>query len=340
MVSLNRLSTLPAVVLSILLNLTGCAGERPGGQTSRMFPDETIPLNALRGMDGEILVQATSLSLGELTFLDVTVVSGGVLEVHAGAASFAHGRLHFSLRVDGPLASPEIALELHGEAIELGAIPALADLLEGGASRLELQLKGRGDNIRDVLATANGKLTLVVGKGRLLGSSLASVRAGILPPLFASVNPLSDPKPSELECAVLRFDIQNGIANSDNGIGLQTQNVTVVGLGTVDLRTEQLDLGLLPKTRGGVDVLGGMVRITGTLQAPRPKIDAQLMLSEGAAWSAGLATAGLSSVARFLGRRDAGTAGACATAADDTRGQSAADQREAQPTTEPGLSVE
>ena len=220
----------------------------------------------------------------------------------------------------GPMGAPHVVFDAHAEGVHLGLLPALDEMLDGGASRITVHLDGYGNNIRDILASANGGLLLIAGGGQLRSRRLDSVSAGLVAGLLATLNPLSKPQPSELECAVLRFDIHDGIAHSDRGIGLQTRKVSVVGMGRVDLRTEQVDLGVRPQPRGAIartdNAFAGVIRITGTLRAPRAEISTQYMLQEGTALGSTLATAGLSNLAGFLHQRVVDTANACQAAAN------------------------
>lgn len=312
-----------AVLVAIILGAAGCTREPPDDAAVRLFPDNPLPLDSLRAVDRTIFVQLASIELSDLVLRDVSlpiVSRGSILEIRDGAAVLAEGDVQFSMRVDGPMGAPHVVFDAHAEGVHLGLLPALDEMLDGGASRITVHLDGYGNNIRDILASANGGLLLIAGGGQLRSRRLDSVSAGLVAGLLATLNPLSKPQPSELECAVLRFDIHDGIAHSDRGIGLQTRKVSVVGMGRVDLRTEQVDLGVRPQPRGAIartdNAFAGVIRITGTLRAPRAEISTQYMLQEGTALGSTLATAGLSNLAGFLHQRVVDTANACQAAAN------------------------
>lgn len=74
---------------------------------------------------------------------------------------------------------------------------------------------------------------------------------------------------TRIECAVFNFGVREGPASSREGVALRTDQLTVLGGGLVDLKTEGIDIGVQPKPRSGsglnVASLGGdLVRIGGT----------------------------------------------------------------------------
>ncbi len=68
---------------------------------------------------------------------------------------------------------------------------------------------------------------------------------------------------------MFNFGVREGPASSREGVALRTDQLTVLGGGLVDLKTEGIDIGVQPKPRSGsglnVASLGGdLVRIGGT----------------------------------------------------------------------------
>jgi hypothetical protein len=94
------------------------------------------------------------------------------------------------------------------------------------------------------------------------------------------------------------------VATADKGIAVETTKMNIIGSGTVNLKTEELDLTVRPRPKEGLGVsLGGLaslVRVTGTLAEPRVGIDEMGVAKTGAAVGAALATGGLSLVAQGL----------------------------------------
>jgi hypothetical protein len=108
-----------------------------------------------------------------------------------------------------------------------------------------------------------------------------------------------------LQCAVLQFDIADGIATSKHGLALQTDKLNVLGGGAIKLETEEIELRFktVKRTGVGLSLLGvadRFVIVDGTLKHPRASIDkGDLLIDGAAAW----ATGGLSLVADQLVQR-------------------------------------
>jgi hypothetical protein len=65
--------------------------------------------------------------------------------------------------------------------------------------------------------------------------------------------------------------VKNGVLASERNVALETAKYNVVASGTLNLRTERIDLVLTPVVRGEA---GTMVRVGGTLAAPTMGLDA------------------------------------------------------------------
>jgi hypothetical protein len=147
---------------------------------------------------------------------------------------------------------------------------------------------------------------LKVGEGRLRNKSVNWAAGDLLIQLVGALNPLAKSEDTTLlTCAAARFVINEGLATTDKGIGVRTAKVDVIGSGTIDLRTETLNLGIRPRARDGVGLslstpLAGLTRIRGTLAKPSVGIDAEGTMRTAATVGAGVATGGLSVLGELL----------------------------------------
>ena len=94
-----------------------------------------------------------------------------------------------------------------------------------------------------------------VGSAKLANKSLEWLAGDFIFQLLGSINPfVSSDKYTQMSCAVVRFVVNDGVATADKGIAMRTDKVDVIGSGTINLKNEQLDLGIKPRARGGVGV--------------------------------------------------------------------------------------
>jgi hypothetical protein len=137
--------------------------------------------------------------------------------------------------------------------------------------------------------------------------------------LFSLLNPTASTREGTLiECGVINFKIKDGIATADKGIAFAANTMNVIGSGTIDLKTEKLDIGITPQAREGVGIsvgqLAELVRVKGTLANPKPGVDTMAALKAGAGAAAAIATGGLSILAQGLYDRSTADDDPCATA--------------------------
>jgi hypothetical protein len=170
---------------------------------------------------------------------------------------------------------------------------------------VEVRLSGLGASIPELLRSADGRIAMILGAGQLDRKASRLPFGGVVLSLLDTVNPtrLSTVRIRQdlvsLQCAVLQFDVAGGIAISQRGLALQTDNLNVLGGGAIKLETGEIALRFKTVKRSGVGlsllgVADRFVVVRGTLKSPRATVDRGDLLVEGAAaW----ATGGLSLVA-------------------------------------------
>jgi len=176
---------------------------------------------------------------------------------------------------------------------------------------VEMRLRAVGASIPKLLRSADGRIELVLGAGQLDRKASGLPFGGVLLSLLDTLNPtrLSTVRIRRdlvgLQCAVLQFDVADGIATSKRGLALQTDKLNVLGGGAIKLETGEIELRFktVKRTGVGLSLLGvadRFVIIDGTLKAPRATVDRGDLLVDGAAaW----ATGGLSLVADQIVQR-------------------------------------
>jgi AsmA family protein len=120
---------------------------------------------------------------------------------------------------------------------------------------------------------------------------------------LSAINPMGNKDPYTVaKCAVVNFQITNGIANTDKGLALVTDKMEVVSTGKVDLAQEQLDLAMRPKATSGISVgMGNLTqsfKLAGPLTDPRIAIDAKGAVKALGTLGAAFATGGASLLAQ------------------------------------------
>jgi hypothetical protein len=217
--------------------------------SDRVFSDAPIDLTFLDTIDAR-------LTLDDLEILS----SGGNLIVKEATVELQEGALTIEpmqlVRNETTIAgyiqldretSPEFIADLSIENIDLGTF--LQDIrareIYEGRFDLALNLRSRGNSVREVMANLDGKLSAFVSDARIPQVSLLLTKTGII---FDALPWLQRREDVIVNCAISHMEATNGIVDI-NLLYLDSAQMTMVGGGTIDLRAEQLDLRLSPRPK-------------------------------------------------------------------------------------------
>ena len=276
-----------------------------------VFSEAPIDVAALKDFDAEGEVTIGTLSLPDGRHLDqvhvqLTLVNGK-LDVPVMQATALGGTVLGRLQLDASRA-PDAALTLHVDAknLDLAAILVAAGVhreLRGGKTELKADVSARGASARQWASSANGNVIAVVGPATVINP-----KGGTDVPLdrlLAAVNPFRTVDPStQLQCVVIRLPLKNGVASIDRSIAGETNKLGATASGTLDFRTETLDLSIKPQIRQGIPIavpqVAELVRLRGPFTSPSVGIDATATAATVARLGAAVYTGGLSIIGESL----------------------------------------
>ena len=280
----------------------------PAERRKRAFviPDDKLPFDALRGADADLTLKIASMRTGGADYRNVDghlILAGGKLTLDPFAADLPAGHMAATLSVDAARPAPPVTLSVH--APQLAAKP-LAQLLGmqgevSGAMDVDLELRGAGDSPHAVAAGADGHLGLA-----MVGGSLDKAAVGpLLGEILRAANlGMAGAGGTAIRCLAVRADIVHGVATM-RALSLDTDQFALDGGGTLNLADEALSLRVHPLLRlrgAGVSV---PLNVSGTLAAPRARIDVSPGAVAGGAETLGKAPFGLV-IGALTGRNDAG----------------------------------
>jgi uncharacterized protein involved in outer membrane biogenesis len=272
-----------------------------GAPPDRLFPTTSLPLDVPMAFDARIDLHAAELKLPPLDMSDVEArltLANGTLTVDLLRGQVAGGTIEGSLTVFPAAEAPVLELHANVKGIMPERLPQLAASgnVSGAPTDVTLDLRGRGRSIADVLGSSNGQLLVSVGPGQIGEAATSASLLGAVFAILSDLNPLSvKQKQTRLQCAVLNFRVQDGVAGSKAGVALQTDSYNILGGGIVDLGSERIDLAGKPKRRskGVLGLLGveANVSVGGTLRKPEvttgASVGAGTVGRVGAAWMTG-----------------------------------------------------
>ncbi|MET0084553.1 MAG: AsmA family protein [Sedimenticola sp.] len=274
----------------------------------KIFSAEPLKLSALNMIDAEISLDNGRVigSKYELNDLNLKAsLKQGLLRVSPATANVGGGRLKATLNLDARRKHALVDLRATGHSLGLGEILDRAGhkgLLSGGASRLDLKLRGRGSSMARIMGSLSGTVLVDVGKGRMNNKVLDLAGGDVLSQLLVAVNPLAKKEPfTRLECAVANLSFKGGVAQYDKRLAAETDKMTLVSSGRIDLKRETLDMGMNPKPRKdsvdlgiGAGDLVSVARLQGSLAEPELGLDAANTAKTGFKVYTAIATGGAS----------------------------------------------
>jgi uncharacterized protein involved in outer membrane biogenesis len=244
---------------------------RQGGDF--VFTEDPIDLAGLRAVDGRVALKAGRLRVEprlELSDLDLSLdLTDGRLTLAPLTAGLAGGTLRVEAEVDGAKETPRVTAKVQASDLDYGDLMTRYEVTDklSGTLDLNLDLQGQGNSARAIASTLNGQSEVISDGGRFDNTLLKVLGTGlsdILGPLLGGGG-----DQARLNCLVSRFQIHDGLATSRAMI-LDSESLTVAGGGTIDLKTERLDLQLDTSTRTpSLASLAVPFDVTGTLASPQ-----------------------------------------------------------------------
>lgn len=243
---------------------------------ARAIPDVALPLDLLRAIDADLDLRAAALKFGDAAPL-------GPLRMHA---TIADGRLAAdqvqldlgagqSIRASATVDATQTAwtLRLDGSGIDLGGMIARLGSPQrviGGSTELGLELQGQGKSLQAIAGSLDGEVWLKAGPSRI--TQLADdTGQGLFLRLFGAANPFKKTDPdTDVSCIAARLPVKHGVLTSQRNIAVETPKYNLVTSGTINLRTEALDLAITPIVTSGLATghESIVVQLGGTLAAP------------------------------------------------------------------------
>jgi hypothetical protein len=149
-------------------------------------------------------------------------------------------------------------------------------------------------------ANSSGKIQINVQQARMATNFLNDAGDFVVT-LLDSMNPMRK-KTSEtiLECAVAYLPINNGQISIANTVGAETDRLDVVLTGSINLKTEAVNLTIDPREKSGLTTgldLAGLVKMGGTLTQPKAAINQAGVVNSAVSIGLGILTGGVSILA-------------------------------------------
>jgi uncharacterized protein involved in outer membrane biogenesis len=238
-------------------------------KAQRVIPDFSFDSNLLKYLSIAVQIVDLKMMYGaeHITTINtkLSIVNGLLTLQPFDGHSPTGSSTQASLIMDTAVAPPQLALSWNIKNIDYGLILNNLKIAKDVVGRLDLKLrlKGQGLSLREVIGNANGTLEIVADKGRIPKWALEVWGGGLVRLLIPTT--WFEKDVTDLNCAVSRFDINDGIMHS-NVLLADTERITVAGETVLDLKTEKITGLFQPKNKKAALLrLGTPIKVSGTL---------------------------------------------------------------------------
>ena len=193
----------------------------------------------------------------------------------------AGGKLAGAIRLDGAKEPIAASVRLRVQNLKLAQLFPTIEQAKGSIGDVDgvIELAGRGNSVADMLGSSNGKVGLYIDDGQISKTLMELVALDLWD--FARLK-LKGDEPVKIRCAIADFGVKGGLMQA-NALVFDTPVVNVGGGGTINLKTEQMDLTLKPEPKDrSIASLNSPLYARGTFSAPKVGPDMSKLASRGA----------------------------------------------------------
>lgn len=317
---------LTATTNSSLIDLTPFISDtekKKSEKKTRVFSSDPLPLDALKKADVVANVTAKKIQHPTLPLENVELklsLNNGKLGIKPFRFDAGGGAAAANVDLDASSGkSAKLLTNIDIKNFEPSSLPTLTGKLDGGKTDINIDVSGSGNSVAAIMAGLNGNFLVNMGEGTLKSGKSGEKDESLLINTINSVYGSSDHDGDTLlECGVINANIKDGIATLDKGVAFQTKAMNLIGSGAINLKTEELDIGIDPEAREGMGLglgqLAELVRVRGTLAEPKAGPSTKEALKSAATIGAAVATGGISILAQGLFNRATADSDPCATA--------------------------
>jgi uncharacterized protein involved in outer membrane biogenesis len=248
-----------------------------------LLPDARLQIDRVRQMDARITYVADRIDSRDIPVRRFSVSAAldhGVLTLNPMEATFVHGRVDGSVRLDASRDVPVTAIDMRLRDFSLTQFlpsakgqPPLEGSLEGRA-----KLTGTGDSVHKAASTANGTLTFVVPHGMMRKAFAELMGIDVITGGLELLT--GDQSQTDMRCMVASFNAHNGVLTTQR-MTLDTDVVSATGKGTIDLKDETVDLAFTGEPKKiRIGRLKAPILVSGPLVSPHIGVDASKALPQ------------------------------------------------------------
>ena len=247
---------------------------------NKALPVERFKTERWKSVDADVrfaagrIIREKELPISKLS--THLILKNGVLSLVPLNFKMAGGDLTSTIRLDGSGRAGRNAIKAEAKIaarhLKLAQLFPAVEKMKASVGEVNgnAKLTATGDSVASMMAASNGELKALVNEGTVskllleqMGLNIGSI---VLTKLFGD-------RTVQINCLASDFDVRNGLATTQLFVG-DTEEATVNVKGTVNLNNEQIDLTILPRTKGlRIISLRAPIYVRGTFKQPDVDID-------------------------------------------------------------------
>jgi AsmA family protein len=249
-----------------------------------VLPDQPFDPARWDSVDADVRVKAGTIRRPEqlpLQNLSARIqMKDRVLTLNPLEFGIAGGKFAGPVTLDGRKETIRADLQMRVQKLQLGELFPTIQSNKASVGDIGglVELRGTGNSVAQMLGSSNGKIGFFMDGGEISQFMMELVAMDLWG--VAKVK-LQGDKPVEVRCAVADFNVKDGVMNT-NAFLFDTAVVKIEGGGTINLKTEEMDLKLNPRPKdSSVASLNSPVYVRGTFSHPRPSPDVGRLAAKG-----------------------------------------------------------
>lgn len=263
-------------------------GDRPVAPTTtgRLFPAKDYDLSKLRAMDADVRLRARDVISPRLPLeaMDAHLyLDDGKLRLDPLDFAVAGGDIASRIQLDARESPLHADIDVRARRLDLPKLFPEGAPESTGRVGGHLQLAGTGNSVAALMGTADGKVGLAMGSGRISNLTLELAGLDIAEALKFL---LGKDKVVPVRCGFAAFEVQDGVMKT-RAFAFDTTDTLLLAEGEIHLDEERLDLLLRPRPKDMSPLsLRSPLRVRGTLLDPHIRPQGGPLLLRGAAAAA------------------------------------------------------
>jgi uncharacterized protein involved in outer membrane biogenesis len=262
--------------------LVGTNQPREGGG---VLPDAPFNVDRWESLDADVRLKAGTIKRPEALPIDNLAtrwqLRDKVLSFNPLEFGIAGGKLAGPIKVDGNKEPVRGEVNMRVRGLQLAKLFPTVKQAQGSIGDLNglIELSGTGDSVGKLLGSSAGKIGVYMDEGKVSRFLMELMALQLWDAVRVK---LKGDEEIDIRCVIADFGVKGGVAQT-NAFVFDTEVVNVGGSGTINLKTEEMDLTLKPQPKDrSIGSLRTPLHIKGTFSEPDIGPDMGRLAARGA----------------------------------------------------------